>query len=35
MGSRAADVTWLKSSFHEVPAYPSQQVAAVNLFMMH
>ena len=35
MGSRAADIARLKRSLHEVPAYPSQQVAAVNLFMTH
>ena len=31
MSSRAADVTWLEGSLHELRAYPSQRVAGVNL----
>ena len=31
MGSLAACITWLKGSLHEVRAYPSQRLAAVNL----
>ena len=33
MGSFASRVTWLKGSLHEVRDYPSQRVAAVNLFI--